>query len=122
MSDLLATVVVGFGTYVFRAVFIVALAKRRIPDVVLVALRFVGPAVLGALIVALLTDSEGNVEIGIPEVAAFVAGGFVAHRTRATSGPSSPEWPCTGRCGPSSRGRKKILKRRAARNPPRYWV
>ena len=42
--------------------------------------------VLGALIVALLTDSEGNVEIGIPEVAAFVAGGFVAHRTRATSG------------------------------------
>ena len=83
MSDLLATVVVGFGTYVFRAVFIVALAKRRIPDVVLVALRYVGPAVLGALIVALLTDSEGNVEIGIPEVAAFVAGGFVAHRTRS---------------------------------------
>jgi branched-subunit amino acid transport protein len=83
VSDFLATVVVGFGTYVFRAVFIVALAKRRIPDVVLVALRYVGPAVLGALIVALLTDSEGNVEIGIPEVAAFVAGGFVAHRTRS---------------------------------------
>ena len=83
MSDFLATAVVGLGTYVFRAVFIVALAKRRIPEIVLVALKYVGPAVLGALIVALLTDSEGNVEIGIPELAAFVVGGFVAHRTRS---------------------------------------
>ena len=83
MGDFLATVVVGLGTYVFRAAFIVALAKRRIPDVVLVALKYVGPAVLGALIVALLTDSESNVQIGIPEVAAFVAGGFVAPRTRS---------------------------------------
>jgi branched-subunit amino acid transport protein len=83
VSEFLATAVVGLGTYLFRAVFIVALAKRRIPETVLVALKYVGPAVLGALIVALLTDSEGNVEIGIPEVTAFVAGGFVAHRTRS---------------------------------------
>jgi branched-subunit amino acid transport protein len=83
VGDFLATAVVGLGTYLFRAVFIVALAKRRIPEVVLVGLKYVGPAVLGALIVALLTDSEGNVQIGIPEVAAFVAGGFVAHRTRS---------------------------------------
>jgi len=83
VSDFLATAVVGLGTYLFRAVFIVVLARRRIPDVVLVALKYVAPAVLGALIVALLTDSEGNVEIGVPEVAAFVAGGFIAHRTRS---------------------------------------
>jgi branched-subunit amino acid transport protein len=83
VNDFLATVVVGFGTYVFRAVFIVALAKRRIPEVVLVALKYVGPAVLGALIVALLTDSDGNVQIGVPEVAAFVVGGVTAHRTRS---------------------------------------
>jgi branched-subunit amino acid transport protein len=83
VSDFLATAVVGLGTYLFRAIFIVALAKRRIPETVLVALKYVGPAVLGALIVALLTDSDGNVAIGIPEVAAFVAGGFVAHRTRS---------------------------------------
>jgi branched-subunit amino acid transport protein len=83
VSDFLATVVVGVGTYVFRAVFIVALAKRRIPEVVLVALKYVGPAVLGALIVALLTDPEGNVQIGIPEVAAFLVGGLVAFRTRS---------------------------------------
>ena len=83
MSDFLATAVVGLGTYLFRAIFIVALAKRRIPETVLVALKYVGPAVLGALIVALLTDSDGNVAIGIPEVAAFIAGGFVAHKTRS---------------------------------------
>jgi len=83
VSSFLATVVVGVGTYVFRAVFIVALAKRQIPEVVLVALKYVGPAVLGALIVALLTNPEGNVQIGVPEVAAFVAGGFVAFRTRS---------------------------------------
>jgi branched-subunit amino acid transport protein len=75
--------VVGFGTYAFRAVFIVALANRRIPKTILVALKYVGPAVLGALIVALLTDAEGNVQIRVPEVSAFVAGGFVAHRTRS---------------------------------------
>jgi branched-subunit amino acid transport protein len=83
VSDLLATVVVGVGSYVLRAVFIVTLAKRRIPEIVLVALEYVGPAVLGALIVALLTDSEGNVQIGVPEVAAFIGGGVVAWRTRS---------------------------------------
>jgi branched-subunit amino acid transport protein len=83
VSDFLATAVVGLGTYIFRAVFIVSLAKRPILEWVLIALRYVGPAVLGALIVALLTDSEGNVQIGIPEVAAFVVGGFVAYRHRS---------------------------------------
>jgi branched-subunit amino acid transport protein len=82
VTDLVAIVIVGVGTYVMRALFIVSLAKRRIPEAVLVALRFVGPAVLGALIVALLTDSEGNVAIGLPEVAGFAAGGVVAYRTR----------------------------------------
>lgn len=82
MSDLIAIIVVGLGTYFFRALFIVSLANRRIPEPVLVALQFVAPAVMAALIVALLTDSDGNVAIGIPEVAAFVVGGAVAYRTR----------------------------------------
>lgn len=82
MADLIAIAVVGVGSYVFRALFILALAKRRIPEAVLLALQFVAPAVMAALIVALLIDSEGNVAIGIPEIAAFVIGGAVAHRTR----------------------------------------
>ena len=82
MVDLAAIAVVGLGTYISRALFIVALAKKRIPEAVLVALQFVAPAVMAALIVALLTDSAGNVAIGIPEVAAFVVGGAVAYRTK----------------------------------------
>jgi branched-subunit amino acid transport protein len=83
VGDFLAIAIVGVGTYVMRAVFIVALANKRIPDTVLIALRYVGPAVLTALIVALLTDAEGNVSIGLPEVAGFIAGGLVAYRTRS---------------------------------------
>jgi len=82
MVDLAAIAVVGLGTYIFRALFIIALAKKRIPEPILVALQFVAPAVMAALIVALLTDSAGNVAIGIPEVAAFVVGGAVAYRTK----------------------------------------
>jgi branched-subunit amino acid transport protein len=74
--------IVGIGTYVMRAVFIVALANKHIPESVLVALRYVGPAVLTALVVTLLSDEAGNVSIGIPEVAGFLAGGAVAYRTR----------------------------------------
>lgn len=82
MIELLAIVIVGLGTYMSRAIFILALANRTIPDTVLVALQFVAPAVLAALIVALLTDGDGKVAIGIPEAAAFIAGGGVAWKTR----------------------------------------
>ena len=82
MTILLATVVVGLGTYLSRSVFILALARRRIPDTVLVSLQFVAPAVLGALVIALLIDDDGSVAIGIPELTALIFGGFVAHRTR----------------------------------------
>lgn len=83
MTDFLAMVAVGVGTYLSRGIFILSLANRRIPDAVLVALQFVAPAVLGALIVALSIDNDGSVAIGVPEVAAFVAGGAVAFKTRS---------------------------------------
>lgn len=82
MIYLLAITIVGVGTYFGRALFILALANRRIPAPVLLTLQFVAPAVLAALIVALLTDSAGTVAIGVPELAAFAAGGLVAYRTR----------------------------------------
>lgn len=82
MDALVAMVVVGLGTYMSRAVFILALANRRIPDSVLVALQFVAPAVLSALVVALLITDEGTVAIGIPELGAFSIGGAVAYKTR----------------------------------------
>ena len=82
MTDFLAVVVVGLGTYASRAVFVLALANRRIPDPIMVALQFVAPAVLAALIVALLTDADGRVAIGLPELGAFLVGGTVAFKTR----------------------------------------
>lgn len=82
MIAFLATVVVGMGTYASRSVFILALAKRRIPDGLLVALQFVAPAVLGALIVALLINDDGSVAIGIAEMAALAVGASVTYKTR----------------------------------------
>ena len=82
MTFLIAVLIVGVGTYFTRAFFIVALADRKLPDVVLVAIQLVAPAVLSALVVALLVDSEGNVTIGVPEMSAFAVGGVVAYRTK----------------------------------------
>ena len=82
MTDLVAIVIVGIGTYFSRAVFIIALADRELPESVLSALQFVAPAVLSALIVALSIDADGTVSIGTPEIAAFAAGGAVAYKTK----------------------------------------
>lgn len=82
MSDFIAVLIVGIGTYFSRAVFILALANRKIPEPVLVSLQFVAPSVLAALIVALLIDEGGGVAIGLPELAGFSVGGGVAHKTR----------------------------------------
>ncbi len=82
MTVFLAVLVVGVGTYLSRAGFILALANRPIPEPVLVALQFVAPAVLAALVVALLIDEDGGVAIGAPEVAAFLVAGVVARLTK----------------------------------------
>lgn len=82
MSALLAIVVVGIGTYISRALFILALANRRIPESVMVPLQFVAPAVLAALVVTLLIDDDGSVAIGVPELAAFAVGAAVAWYSR----------------------------------------
>lgn len=82
MTAFLAILAVGLGTYLSRSIFIVALADRTIPPRVVRALGYVGPAVLSALIVALLVDDSGSVSAGVAEVSAFAAGAFVGWRTR----------------------------------------
>jgi len=82
VSDFLAIVAVGLGTYASRALFILALANRTFPARVLQALQYVGSAVLASLIVALLIDAEGTVAIGAPELAALAVGGGIAYKTR----------------------------------------
>ncbi|MDX1467804.1 MAG: AzlD domain-containing protein [Acidimicrobiia bacterium] len=83
MTELAAVLIVGIGTYFSRSVFIVALSNRSIPQSVMTVLQFVAPAVLAALVVALLTDGEtGQVALGVPEAFGLVAGGFISYRTR----------------------------------------
>lgn len=82
MTTFVATVIVGIGTYLSRSIFILALARKRIPDTVLVSLQFVAPAVLGALVVALLIGEDGSVAIGVAEVAALAVGAFTTYKTR----------------------------------------
>ncbi|WOJ93342.1 AzlD domain-containing protein [Congregibacter variabilis] len=82
MSQFLAIVLAGIGTYLSRAIFIIALADRQFPPLALRALEYVGPAVMGALIVSMLTTAEGQVLIGLPEVAGLTCAALVAWKTR----------------------------------------
>ncbi|MFT6771952.1 MAG: branched-subunit amino acid transport protein, partial [Congregibacter sp.] len=68
--------------YLSRAIFIVVLADRSFPPLALRALEYVAPAVMGALIVSMLTTAEGEVVIGAPEVTGLTCAALVAWKTR----------------------------------------
>ena len=74
MSAFGAIVVVGLGTYLARSLFILALANRRIPPSVIAALDYVAPAVLTALVVSMIVDTDGRLTIGIAEALGLIAG------------------------------------------------
>jgi len=81
MREVLAIVVVGLGAYLSRAVFILALADRKLPAAWLMPLQFVAPAVLSALVVSVMTDAGGRVVIGLPEIGAFAVAAGTARTT-----------------------------------------
>jgi branched-subunit amino acid transport protein len=78
-----AILLAGLGSYLCRALFIVAMARRRFPPLALRALEHVGPAVLGALVVSMLTSLEGEVMIGVAEAAGLITAILVAWKTRS---------------------------------------
>lgn len=82
MSQFLAILLAGIGTYLSRAIFIVALADRQFPPLALRALEYVAPAVMGALIVSMLTSLNGEVLIAAPELAGLACAALVAWKTR----------------------------------------
>jgi branched-subunit amino acid transport protein len=82
MTVLLTITVVGFLGYCMRAVFIVSLAKHAFPPLALRVLEYVAPAVMGALVMTMLTGPEGTLVIGVPEVAGLVVAAGVVVRTR----------------------------------------
>ncbi len=82
-TTLAAVVFVGVVTYVMRAGLILALADAELPPWLLRALRYVAPAVLGALTVTLVADPDAvNRGVSWPEVVGLVVAGPVAWKTK----------------------------------------
>lgn len=80
---LIATALVGMGTYFLRSIFIVSLADRTVPPAARQALRFVAPAVMAALVVSLLYGEEGGGTVGAVELISLAVGGLVGWRTKS---------------------------------------
>ena len=72
MTVLLTICCVGLLGYGMRAIFIVSLAKLSFPPLALRLLEYVAPAVMGALVMTMLTGPEGALVVGIPELAGLV--------------------------------------------------
>jgi branched-subunit amino acid transport protein len=77
-AALSAVVVVGLITYGSRAGMILFLADRPLPQDLVRALRYVGPAVLSALTVNLVAGGEGASGVEVAEIAAISVGVLVA--------------------------------------------
>ena len=59
MREFLALFAAGVGTYALRSVFIVRGDKVQLPEVVVQALKYVGPAVLSALVTVSIASGRG---------------------------------------------------------------
>ena len=81
-AALVATVLVGVGTYLTRASFILALADRDFPRRLRIALSFVAPAVMAALVVSLTVPAQPGESWWIEGVA-LAMGGVVGWLTRS---------------------------------------
>jgi branched-subunit amino acid transport protein len=82
--NLLIVFIIGLGTYLTRLSFIGAIGDRRLPPAAERALRFVAPAVFGAIVLPAVIRPEGSVDLTLANarwLAAIVAG-FVTWKTR----------------------------------------
>jgi len=82
MTIFLAALAAGIGTYAMRAIFIVALSRVTFPPLALRVLEYVAPAVMGALVISMLTDSSGQISLGAPELGGLACAAVVAAKTR----------------------------------------
>ena len=74
LESLVLVAIVAVGTYLSRAGMILLLSGRDLPGNVLRALRFVGPAVLAALVVTFIADPEqANRGVSVAEAAGLAA-------------------------------------------------
>ena len=81
----LAVIIIGVGTYLTRLSFIGAFGERQMPEWLERPLRYVAPAVLGAIVLPAVVQPDGAFQL-LPSInpralAAVVAAG-VAYRWR----------------------------------------
>jgi len=76
-TALFVVIVMAVSTYLMRAGMILLLSDATVPKPVERALRYVGPAVLAALVVNLAAGGEGGPHLELAEGLALVAGGAV---------------------------------------------
>jgi branched-subunit amino acid transport protein len=75
---------VATGTYLSRAGMILLLAGRDLPEAVLRALRYVGPAVLAALVVTFVADpDQANSGVTAAELAGLMASAATHYRWKS---------------------------------------
>ena len=85
MSPWVTVLIIGAGTYLTRLSFIGALGTRTLPPWAQRPLKYVGPAVLAAIVVPAVLVREGAVDVtplGNPRFLAAVVAALVAWRTK----------------------------------------
>jgi len=83
-----AVIIIGLGTYLTRLSFIGAFGEREMPPWMELPLRYVAPAVLGAIVLPAVVMPEGVIEFAPainPRFAAAVIAGAVAYKWRNVS-------------------------------------
>lgn len=83
-----AVIIIGLGTYLTRLSFIGAFGERAMPAWMEVPLRYVAPAVLGAIVLPAVVMPEGIIELAPavnPRFVAAVVAAVVAAKWRNVS-------------------------------------
>ena len=91
-AAIVAVGVVAAMTYGMRAIVIVAVADRTIPEPIERALAYVGPAVLAALTVNLAAGGEGGPSLEVAEACALLVAGGVAWWRRFARCAAAGSW------------------------------
>lgn len=80
MTAWLVVVLVGLGTYGFRALTFGVVGERGLPDWTHRPLSFVGPAAIGSLVGGMLLTELGRIEVAGPAEVVSAVAAFVAVR------------------------------------------
>jgi branched-subunit amino acid transport protein len=85
MTATLALIGAAAGSYVLRIAFVTLVDVDRMPEAFRDALRYVGPAVTAAIVVASLAHGQGRagLHLSAAQIAGLAAAALVSWRTRS---------------------------------------